>query len=62
MADPQIKLSHRKLGASTLDYIMQYDRDSSVKKFLFENIVSILDKALKEKSSNIDPVFLGLYI
>ena len=62
MADPQIKLAYRKYAASTLDYVMQYDRDSSIKKFLFENIISVLDKALKDKNSNIDPVFLGLYI
>ena len=61
MGDSMVALALRKLGASTLNYILLADKGGVLKKNYYANIVPTLLNFLSSQM-NLDPVFLGLNI
>lgn len=62
LGDNGISLKLRKFIAGTLDYILQCDRECTIKKYFFSNSLSLLQKAIESNFNNIDPVFIGFYV
>ena len=62
MIDSQVSLAIRTYAASTLNYILLYDREGHMKKKYFTNMIPTILKAIETKNTNIDSIFVGLNI
>ena len=62
MIDSQVSLAIRTYAASTLNYILLYDREGHMKKKYFTDMIPTILKAIETKNTNIDSIFVGLNI